>query len=61
MKSPAESVKFATSRDSKLSVSSSRAQRAKAEAVKAALMQQQAEGVWKIVELDMKRVEMRWK
>jgi len=40
-------------------VSNSGAQRAKAEALKAALMQQQAEGVWKIVELDMKRVEMR--
>ena len=54
-------MKSATSRDSILSVSSSRAQRPKAEAVEAALMQRQGEGVWKIIELDMKRVEMRWK
>ena len=60
--SPPESVKSNGSRVSKSSVCSSRAQRAKIEAAKALLMQQQAEErSKKMMELEVKRVEMEIK
>ena len=59
-RAPPESVKSTASRDSKSSVCSSRAHRAKIEA--AALMQKQAEErSRKIVELEVKKVEMEIK
>ena len=59
---PPESVKSNGSRVSKSSVCSSRSQRAKIEAAKALLMQQQAEErSKKLVELEVKRVEMEIK
>ena len=59
---PPESVKSNGSRVSKSSVCSSRSQRAKIEAAKALLMQQQGEErSKKLVELEVKRVEMEIK
>ena len=56
---PPESVEATVRPDSKLSLASSRAQRAKVEAAKAALVPQQAEErSRKMVELEVKRVEM---
>ena len=56
---PPESVKATVSPDSKSSLASSRAQRAKIKAAKAALVPQQAEErSRKMVELEVKRVEM---
>ena len=60
--SPTNSVHSFSSQTSKLSVSSSKAQRAKIQAVKAALIQQQAEeSSRRAVELEVKRVEMEIK
>ena len=56
---PPESVKATVSPDSKSSLASSRTQRAKIEAAKAALVPQQAEErSRKMVELEVTRVEM---
>ena len=60
--SPTNSVHSFSSQTSKLSVSSSKAQRATIQAVKAALIQQQAEeSSRRAVELEVKRVEMEIK
>ena len=60
--SPTNSVHSFSSQTSKLSISSSKAQRAKIQAVNAALIQQQAEeSSRREVELEVKRVEMEVK